>query len=123
MAYLCESCDATFPKTPKGKQEWLLHRAEHKQASLGKVPESATGQEIKKSMSAQEIKQMKAEENEGRKAKPPKLGYTWEGECTECFGMLESLLIEAGQPKGKAVTVAFCPKCKKEIAHRQVDKL
>ena len=119
--FICESCNEQFDQTPKGKQEWLLHRASHKD-SQGKIPEIATGEKIK-SMSAQEIKQQQAKEQKSRKPKKATLEYRWSGECPNCFGMLDSIDIEAGQPAGKMITVAFCGSCKNEVAHRQVDKL
>ena len=117
MAFICENCNAEFEQTPKGKQEWLLHRATHKK---GTAPTEPKGE---KSMSAKEIKQQQAEEQKTRKPKKATLSYRWEGECPTCFGVLDSIMIEAGQEKGKVVTVAFCTHCKNEVAHRQVDKL
>lgn len=119
MAFICESCDKTFPQTPQGKQDWLLHRAKHSDPSLGKAGETATG----KSMSAKEIKAEQIEERKKRKPKKPNLTYRWEGECPGCYGILDSIEIDAGQEKGKTVSVAFCSKCKKQVAYRPVKKL
>jgi DNA-directed RNA polymerase subunit RPC12/RpoP len=115
MSYLCEVCNKEFPKTQLGKQEWLMHRKTHN-SPQGVVPETATEQEVKKSMSAREIK-------DERKPEKPRLTYQWTGVCGSCLTPLDSISIEAGQPKGKMITVAFCSRCKKEIAHRQVEKL
>ena len=115
--YICELCNAQFDKTPAGKTQWLEHRANHNKPTvpdLGKVP---------RSMSATEIRIMKEEEAKTRKAIPPKLIYKWEGECPNCFGELESITIDAGQPKDKTVAVAFCGHCHKEVAYRPVAKL
>jgi len=120
MAFLCDKCEAQFPQTPVGKSEWLEHRAEHK---TGKAGKTATGEQIKKSMSAKEIKQQMAEEKKTRKAVKPKLTYRWEGECSGCFGVLDSIEIDAGQAEGKTVSVAFCSHCKKQVAYRPVKKL
>jgi|WetSurSiteA1Bulk_404760.scaffolds.fasta_scaffold07010_4 hypothetical protein len=116
--YICDKCDRTFEQTPKGKQDWLLHRANHNQEvdpGLGKIPP--------KSMSATEIRVMKEAEAKTRKPKTPKLTYRWEGECPDCLGMLDSITIDAGQPKGKTIAVAFCSTCHKEVAYRPVEKL
>ena len=115
MAYLCDKCNEQFAKTPRGRTEWLEHRASHSQ---GKAPETATAVEVKKSMSAKEIVAEKK-----AKVDPLKLEYKWDGYCPKCIQLVETIVIEAGQPKGKVVSVAFCTRCKKDIAHKQVDKL
>lgn len=116
MSYLCEACNKEFPKTPQGRNEWLAHRATHQNTGMGTPGKTATGEEVKRSMSAKEIK-------EKRTPKPIELTYQWAGECPDCFTPLESLLIQAGQEKGKAVAVAFCSRCKKQVRERVVSKL
>lgn len=106
--YLCEFCDKKFPKTQRGKLDWLAHRAKHKGQEIKAPPTS-------KSMSAQEIKQEKK-----KKPNPPKLTYRWEGECPDCYTYLDSIDMDIGD---KYVTVAFCAKCKKQVAYRPVKKL
>jgi hypothetical protein len=117
MGFLCDECDAEFPQTPMGKQEWLLHRAGHKSASIGTVPETAS----KKSMTATEIRISKDAEAKA-KAKPH-LVYKWEGVCDTCANYLDTIEVDVGQPKGKTVVVAFCATCRKQVAYRPAEKL
>lgn len=117
--FLCDKCDAQFEQTPKGKQEWLVHRAEHSQGNTAKT---ATEEKIKP-MSAAQIREEKEKELAERKPEPIKLQYQWTGECPDCFTRLDSLTLEAGQKEGNVVSVAFCTKCKKQIRERVVKKL
>lgn len=116
--YLCDKCSKQFEQTPRGKQEWLAHRTSHsmREPDMG-IPDVTATEIATRSMSAAEIR--------ADKAKPKKvtLTYKWEGECSDCGNKVETITIDAGQPKGKTIAVAFCSVCHKELAYRPVEKL
>ena len=119
--FLCEKCNAEFEQTPAGKQQWLMHRAKHT-SSAGIPVETKSDEPKVKSLSASEIKAMKATE-EKPKPKALKLVYHWDGQCPDCGKVVDTLDIEAGQPKGKTVIIAYCSGCRKQLSYRPVEKL
>jgi len=117
MSYLCVQCSTEQnPVEFEDRASYMDHMREHKEGKIIIAKDKEPQKPVSGLPQAVKVEPPKVETPPA----PLKLGYLWEGQCPDCRGPIDTLMIDVGT---KTVAVAYCNRCKKQKAEKTVVKL